>query len=110
MPTINLPPKAKRPAQSNNGNREKRKKFYNSKAWLVVRSEKLRTDPLCEMCLNGTCERITPATQVHHIISFLQSNDPVEQNKLFIDPENLMSICADCHGKLSAKEQHNKTK
>jgi len=110
MPTITLLPKKKNKTVDNNGNKEKRKKFYNSKIWFDTRDNKLREQPLCECCLNGINEKITPATQVHHIVSFMSVNDHVEQNKLFIDPANLMSICDECHGLLHSKEQHNKTK
>ena len=110
MPTITLLPKKKNKTVDNNGNKEKRKKFYNSKIWFDTRDNKLREQSLCECCLNGINEKITPATQVHHIVSFMSVNDPVEQNKLFTEPSNLLSICDECHGLLHSKEQHNKTK
>lgn len=110
MPTINLPPKKKNKTVDNNGNKKKRQKYYNLKVWAETRDNKLREQPLCEMCLNCINEKITPATQVHHIVSFMSVNDPAEQMKLFTEPSNLMSICDECHGLIHSKAQHNKTK
>jgi len=104
MPTINKPKKQ----TSINYNKNERKKFYNSKQWFLIRSEKLRTDPLCEICLNDECnQHITPATQVHHQRSFMDGKNDVEKWQIFLDYKNLLSICDVCHGKIHSRQQHN---
>ena len=99
MPTINKPLKK----ISINYNKNERKKFYNSKQWLLIRDEKLHADPLCEMCLNDICEKVTPATQIHHQRSFMEGKSDVEKWQIFLDWKNLLSICDVCHGKIHGK-------
>jgi 5-methylcytosine-specific restriction endonuclease McrA len=55
--------------------------------WQKLRLLKLRTDPLCEVC--GKL-----ATQVHHR----------DGNVYNLADENLASLCASCHARISAKE------
>ena len=64
---------------------------YNSR-WQRIRKIKLNADPLCAECLrNG---RTTVATQVHHKDGNVRNNSP----------DNLESLCIECHGRITAKE------
>ena len=59
-------------------------RLYNSPKWKALRDGKLKQQPTCEKC--GA-----PATEVHHIA-------PHRGNmELFIDWDNLMSLCSKCH-------------
>jgi len=53
--------------------------------WQKIRDAKLRQDPLCEACMRAG--RTTPAQVVHH-------RDENQRNNA---PENLESMCRDCH-------------
>ena len=53
------------------------------------------SDPLCEMCLSRGVTR--PATDVHHIQSFMDAMDMETRKVLAYDPTNLMSLCDECH-------------
>lgn len=102
MPTINLPKKAKKSNHHNQTDMRKlRQSAYNTTAWRKLRETYLKQNPLCEECLN--LGRVTAASSVHHIKSpFL--NGSVNQ-ALFLDFDNLESICHDCHAELHNKEQ-----
>jgi 5-methylcytosine-specific restriction protein A len=54
--------------------------------------------PLCERCLAE--DIITPADDVHHIVSFMKAKDMLSMKGLAYNPENLQSLCRSCHQKL----------
>ena len=61
--------------------------------WRKIRNRYIKAHPLCEECLaNG---KITPATEVHHIL-------PVNHGGSN-DETNLKSLCKPCHSKITAK-------
>ena len=70
---------------------EGRQNFYNSKYWGSLRALKLNKDPLCQHC--STLARPVGATQVDHIIDIQDDPD------LFMNIDNLQSLCAKCHSK-----------
>jgi 5-methylcytosine-specific restriction protein A len=79
-------------------NRTKQKtKLYNSSIWKRLRAQQLRSQPLCELCLRQN--KITPATEVDHIITFEDKHDYVATCSY-----NLQSVCFDCHRLLSQQE------
>ena len=63
-----------------------------------LRARQLAKQPLCEVCLEAEPPSITPATVAHH----KQFHDGVWA--LFIDPDNLGSLCKDCHDRLGQLE------
>lgn len=91
MPTI-YKPKHQKP---NEGNRKERMSIYNTARWRELRVLKFKSNPLCEMCLKA--DRITPADDIHHIVSFMTTYDPVQRTFLAFDFDNLMSLCDRCH-------------
>lgn len=65
------------------------KPFYRSKEWQAVRSYVLMRDSyLCVMC--GS-----PAEEVHHKIHLTPDN--IYDNRVSLNPDNLVSLCRDCH-------------
>ena len=52
-------------------------------------------DPLCEDCLLEG--KVTAATEIHHKVSFMSTNDPMERNRLAYDYSNLVSLCTYHH-------------
>ncbi len=103
MPTIKkLPPKKRE--QERNWNTETRllrRQAYNNTAWRKLRNSYLKLHPLCENCLKEG--KVVPAEDVHHKRSPFQKG---EINwTLLMEPENLQSLCKECHGKEHAKEQ-----
>ena len=71
-------------------------KWYKQKAWQIRRAMQLRKQPLCEECLKRG--EYVKATDVDHI-------EPHKGNyEVFIDPDNLQSLCHECHSRKTAKE------
>lgn len=93
MPTIYKPKR-----QNNSPKRKERMQIYNTARWRELRESKLRNNPLCEKCLEEG--RTTPADDIHHIQSFMSSDDPIIRKALAFDSNNLMSLCDWCHQKV----------
>lgn len=89
MPTIYKPKKPKK--KENNLYDEERRKIYKSARWRNLRALKIADQPLCELCLKEG--KTTIAEDVHHIISFMSTDDPLKRKFLAYDYKNLMSIC-----------------
>lgn len=64
--------------------------FYNTTLWLNLRRRWLHEHPFCAIC-----ERL--ATDVHHITPWLQGTTIDDKWKLFLDEDNLLSLCDKCH-------------
>lgn len=75
----------------NNMAKEFARAFYNSKEWQTVRSYCMIRDRYkCQICGK-------PAEEVHHIKHLTPSN--IMNNTVSLNPDNLISICRDCHFK-----------
>lgn len=93
MPTIYKPKKQ----QSKTGNQydSERRKIYDSARWKRLRAWKFTCSPLCEVCLQK--DIVTPAEDIHHIVSFMSTDDPMKRKFLAYDYDNLQSLCKACH-------------
>jgi 5-methylcytosine-specific restriction enzyme A len=100
MPTINLPKKRiyKRFKHTSKRANEIHKEVYNTTRWTELRLEYLRNNPLCEPCLER--DIIKSAIDVHHKIPISTGTNMIERQTLGFDPNNLMSVCKDCHKKI----------
>ena len=109
MPTINRLPKKRKEEGSQRKEdtpmRLLRRKAYNSKIWRKLRDSYLKQNPLCANCLrNG---KVVPAEDIHHKISPFKGG---EINwTLLLDPENLESLCKECHGEEHQKENGHRS-
>ena len=73
------------------------KPFYDSKEWEKVRNfVMLRDKYMCQVCGR-------PAQEVHHIIHLSPEN--IYDPKITLNPENLVSLCRDCHFETHAKDK-----
>lgn len=97
MPTIYKP--KKNPKSSSQYDTERRK-IYNSVRWRRIRAWKFACSPLCEKCAER--EKVVPAEDIHHIVSFMSTDDPEERIRLAYESENLISLCKKCH-----QHEHN---
>jgi 5-methylcytosine-specific restriction protein A len=97
MPTINKPKRDRQTTKGNNYYAERRK-VYQTQRWARLRQAKIIASPLCEMCEKEG--RYRPAEDVHHITSFMTTDDPIRRNFLAYDYDNLMSLCKECHQKI----------
>lgn len=102
MPTINKPAR-KKIKRGDNSYEKARRKIYQSERWRKLRAWKIMNNPLCEICLKE--EKTVLAEDVHHIVSFMSTDDETQRNHLAYDYDNLMSLCKQCHQLI-----HNKIK
>jgi 5-methylcytosine-specific restriction protein A len=64
------------------------------RTWKRIRDRYISEHPLCEECKKAG--RLTPAEEVHHIISLSKGGTN--------EDSNLMSLCKRCHSSITAKE------
>jgi len=68
--------------------------FYSSVAWKQLRDlVKHRDAFLCQDCLK--VGRYSPAEIVHHVVEVTPGN--VDNANITLNPENLISLCRECH-------------
>lgn len=87
---------------TSSGKRAERNLIYNTRTWQNLRKLKLQLSPLCEKCLSLNI--ITPAKQVHHVVSFMSNKKA--RIDLAYDIENLQSLCVTCHNKIHNDHGH----
>lgn len=73
-------------------------KMIKSYHWQQLRDRKIKSQPLCQRCLEGN--RTTAATEVHHIVPVETAVSFEQMQRLMFDYNNLMSVCKLCHTKL----------
>lgn len=89
MPTIYKP---KKPAMKRTDEYDaQRRQIYNSAKWRKLRDWKFANSPLCELCLKEG--KTTPSEDVHHIISFMSTDNSLRRLQLAYDYNNLLSVC-----------------
>lgn len=71
------------------------KRMIHTERWLKLRRDKLTQCPLCERCKEEG--RITPASEVHHIVPVENGISYREKERLMYDPHNLRALCHACH-------------
>lgn len=64
------------------------------RAWKRIRDRYIARHPLCEQCQRD--DKITPATEVHHIQPLSRGGTHAE--------DNLMSLCHVCHSSITARD------
>ena len=73
--------------------------IYNSREWKELRIQKLRANPLCEICQQHGIVR--SAHSVHHVVPIETATTMEEMKRLaFCGLDGLMSLCDDCHHKV----------
>lgn len=65
--------------------------FYESPEWRKAQEEYLKTNPLCELCLNDGIKN--KSDDVHHIIPLTQGGEPFSE-------DNLIALCDSCHSSI----------
>lgn len=77
---------------------EERQKIYQSTLWRKMRLQQFSEHPLCQICeAEG---KVKAGEHVHHVRSFVNAPNLVERDRLAYDPDNLMTLCEECHGKI----------
>lgn len=76
---------------------------YSSSLWKRKRKEILEKNSSCLCCACLNIQK--PATDVHHVLKFGKQMDIETSNKLFLDSENLVPLCKDCHCYIHKKHE-----
>lgn len=84
-----------------------KQEIYNSREWRELRIQKLRANPLCEVCQQEGF--VTSAHAVHHRHPIEESTSKAEMRKWAFMWDNLVSVCDACHAKIH-KEERSHTK
>ncbi len=95
--------------QENEENKKKidefqREFYYQKSDWktlsLKKREQNLEKNKgLCEMCLQDK------AAEVHHVVKFFNQDTEELRNKLLLDDDNLVCLCAKCHHKVHGDQR-----
>lgn len=84
---------------------KRNQQVYNSLWWKTARKTKLQEQPLCEECLKH--DKITPATDVHHIVPFLKMG--AEWQMYAYNYMNLECLCEECHHEIHKRMNEQRT-
>lgn len=86
-------------------------KWYGNKAWHILRNQYYTAQPICECCLKQGI--IKSADSVHHLKRFMSGDSEEDKWKLFLDWNNLCSLCTRhhnmCHEMMRAQGRNEMT-
>ena len=88
-------PQKKAKKYKNENTRKERQLIYQTQKWQRLRAAYIAEHPLCEECLKQ--DKTTAAVDVHHVRSFMSTNDEFERAALAFDYSNLRALCRECH-------------
>ena len=95
MPSINRKGIREKKVKYKSDKKAKSASFYDSAAWARLRKTFMSLHPLCSECLKRNI--VTPGAEVHHARKFLSGKTEEEQWQLFLDENNLRTVCRKCH-------------
>ena len=76
------------------------KDYYSTSVWKSI-SQRLRKEhEICQLCGKNK------STEVHHIFPFMHQFEDVRE-EIFLDKDNLICLCSDCHHQVHAKNYGN---
>lgn len=76
--------------------------FYGTKKWTDLKRLYIHEHPLCEICMKHG--RTVEAEEIHHKIPWTRGKDEDKKTDLFLDYNNLMSLCKKCHKAVHRKD------
>ena len=79
-----------------NDKKEIEKKFYSISRWKSTSQELRKEHKICQLCGKNK------STEVHHIFPFMHQFEDVRE-EVFLDKDNLICLCSDCHHQVHAK-------
>lgn len=72
------------------------KDFYSLTAWKSMSQEMRKEHEICQLCNKQK------STEVHHIFPFMHQFEDIRE-EVFLDKDNLICLCSDCHHQVHAK-------
>ena len=85
--------------EKNEKNRSE-KDYYSTSVWKTMSYELRKQHPECQLCCKNK------STEVHHIFPFMHQFEDVRE-EVFLDKDNLICLCTDCHHQVHAKNYGN---
>lgn len=79
-----------------NDKKEIEKKFYSISRWKSISQDMRKEHEICQLCGKRKSE------EVHHIFPFMHQFEDVRE-EVFLDKDNLICLCTDCHHQVHAK-------
>lgn len=79
-----------------NDKKEIEKKFYSISRWKTMSQELRKEYEICQLCGKRKSE------EVHHIFPFMHQFEDIRE-EIFLDKDNLICLCSDCHHQVHAK-------
>lgn len=86
-------------AEENEKNRSK-KDYYSTSVWKSMSQELRKEHEFCQLCGKNK------STEVHHIFPFMHQFKDVRE-EVFLDKDNLICLCTDCHHQVHTKNYGN---
>lgn len=83
-----------------NDKKEIEKKFYSISRWKTMSYDMRKKYPECQLCGKNK------STEVHHIFPFMHQFEDIRE-EVFLDKDNLICLCSDCHHQVHAKNYGN---
>lgn len=76
------------------------KDYYSLSIWKSISQDMRKEHPECQLCCKNK------STEVHHIFPFMHQFEDVRE-EVFLDKDNLICLCTDCHHQVHAKNYGN---
>ena len=76
------------------------KDYYSTSVWKSISYDMRKKHPECQLCGKNK------STEVHHIFPFMHQFEDVRE-EVFLDKDNLICLCTDCHHQVHAKNYGN---
>lgn len=74
--------------------------YYDLNQWKSISQELRKEHEICQLCGKNK------STEVHHIFPFMHQFEDVRE-EVFLDKDNLICLCTDCHHQVHAKNYGN---
>lgn len=79
-----------------NSKNKSEKDYYSLNVWKTMSQELRKEHEICQLCGKRKSE------EVHHIFPFMHQFEDVRE-EVFLDKDNLICLCSDCHHQVHAK-------
>lgn len=83
-----------------NDKNKSEKDYYSISRWKSMSYELRKEHPECQLCGKNK------STEVHHIFPFMHQFEDVRE-EVFLDKDNLICLCSNCHHQVHAKNYGN---
>ena len=83
-----------------NSKNKSEKDYYSTSVWKSMSYDMRKEHPECQLCGKNK------STEVHHIFPFMHQFEDVRE-EVFLDKDNLICLCTDCHHQVHAKNYGN---